>query len=201
MVKKMLPIAPLMIEHRLIERMIGIIEKELQQLQSQNPNSMNLPLLKHAVEFIQFYADKTHHGKEEDILFRELKTKQMKESHTQTMNHLIEEHKFGRKTTGNLRKALNKFESGDQSQLIVIREELGTLVEFYPQHIDTEDNHFFKEVMQYFSAEEQQTILNEGRVFDRKMIHRRYLQMVQNYEHTYFPEKASESDENWLEFM
>lgn len=67
----MLPIAPLMIEHRVIEQMIGIIENEVDWC-DQN-GSINIELVDAVIDFIQNYGDRCHHGKEEDILFRELK--------------------------------------------------------------------------------------------------------------------------------
>ena len=66
----MLPIAPLMIEHRLIEKMIVVIRKEIDRYESEG--NINPEFIDAAVDFIHVYADKCHHGKEEDILFRDL---------------------------------------------------------------------------------------------------------------------------------
>ena len=54
------------------------------------------------VDFIRTYADQTHHGKEEDILFRELKKREISPEHDKIMKELIDEHILGRKTTGEL---------------------------------------------------------------------------------------------------
>ena len=61
---------PLMIEHRLIERMISQIKNALAQIES--TQKVDPLLVDTAVDFIRMYADRTHHGKEEDILFRDL---------------------------------------------------------------------------------------------------------------------------------
>ena len=61
---------PLMIEHRLIERMISIIKDALIQIES--TQEVDPVFVDTAVDFIRTYADRTHHGKEEDILFRDL---------------------------------------------------------------------------------------------------------------------------------
>ena len=69
----MLPISPLMIEHRVIERMIRITRLKLEEFRRTNePNEAFIEAL---VDFIRTYADQNHHGKEEDILFRDLKKK------------------------------------------------------------------------------------------------------------------------------
>ena len=52
-----------------------------------------------AVDFIRVYADCTHHGKEEDILFRDLRTKHLSEADRRMMDRLIQEHVFSRDTT------------------------------------------------------------------------------------------------------
>jgi len=46
------------------------------------------------------------------------------------------------------------------------------LIEFYPKHIEKEDKHFFQPVMTYFSQEELTSMLEKGRRFNRKMIHK-----------------------------
>ena len=68
---------PLMIEHRLIERMLEIIKRVLTKIEAQN--QIDPLFVDTAVDFIKVYADRTHHGKEEDILFRELDNKPMNE--------------------------------------------------------------------------------------------------------------------------
>ena len=74
-----MPVGPLMIEHRLIERMIALIEKELQSIEASE--KVNLPFTDSAIDFIKTYADRTHHGKEEDILFKNLEEKTISGDH------------------------------------------------------------------------------------------------------------------------
>ena len=47
-----------------------------------------------AVDFIRVYADRTHHGKEEDIMFNELRGKELSNEDRQLMNELIEDDIF-----------------------------------------------------------------------------------------------------------
>jgi hemerythrin-like domain-containing protein len=61
---------PLMVEHRLIERMISLIKHELAQIES--TRKIDSVFVDTVVDFIHMYADRTHHWKEEDILFRDL---------------------------------------------------------------------------------------------------------------------------------
>lgn len=61
--KKMLPVAPLMIEHRLIERIIPHMMREMHRIEKDGePDPV---FIEKAVDFFRTYADRTHHGKEE----------------------------------------------------------------------------------------------------------------------------------------
>ena len=94
----MLPIGPLIIEHRLIERMIGFMKKHVASFH--NKREVNPEFLETAVDFTRTYADSCHHGKEEDILLTELSKKKRKNVHKGIMEELVEEHRWGRKPVG-----------------------------------------------------------------------------------------------------
>lgn len=172
----MMPIGPLMIEYRLIERMIALIAEEAQRIkQGHSPDNA---FLRAAVDFIQTYADRLHHGKEEDILFRELAKKPLSAAHRTTMDELVQEHAQGRENTQKLAAAHMRFASGEQSAAAEIAERLDKLAKFYPKHIDKEDRHFFIPVMAYFSQAEQAAMLAECNDFDRQFIHGTYKNIV-----------------------
>jgi len=167
-----MPFGPLMTEHRLIERMIALMGKELERIRKEK--RVNYEFIEIAVDFIRTYADRLHHGKEEDILFRELKVKRLEENHRKTMEELIEEHRWGRKTVKELIDANKKYKEGDENTIETITRCLQDLFNFYPQHIEKEDKHFFIPVMNYFSQLEQESMLEEELEFDRNFIHEIY---------------------------
>ena len=169
--------APLMIEHRLIERMIVIITGMISKIEKEN--KADPVLIDTAVDFIRTYADKTHHGKEEEILFRDLKERKLSEADRRLMNDLIEEHVLGRKLTGSLIKANDRYRNGDSGALSEIIAGLRLLIDFYPKHIEKEDKVFFPAARQYFSEQEDQAMLEEFWEFDRKMIHDKYISVVE----------------------
>ena len=171
---------PLMIEHRLIERMLSALENVVTTIDDENtvdPVTIDL-----AVDFIRVYADRTHHGKEEDILFRDLKTKPLSEEDARIMNELIEEHVFGRETTQALVDANTRYRGGDPAALADIADKLRTLIDFYPKHIAKEDKIFFPAARAYFTDQEDQAMLAEFYTFDRKMIHEKYETLVGHFE-------------------
>lgn len=167
---------PLMIEHRLIERMLNIIQDTLTQVEI--TKKVDPQFIDQAVDFIRTYADRTHHGKEEDILFRDLRKKGLSGEDQRVMDELIAEHIFGRNTTKALVEANSRYRNGDSSALEDIASCLRTLVEFYPRHIEKEDKIFFPAARAYFSEAEDQAMLAEFLDFDRKMIHEKYTSIV-----------------------
>jgi hemerythrin-like domain-containing protein len=171
---------PLMIEHRLIERMISLIKDALAQIEA--TRKVDPVFVDTAVDFIRIYADRTHHGKEEDILFRDLRKRSLSAEDQRVMKELIEEHIFGRQTTKALVEANTRYRNGDESALAEIAGRLQTLVEFYPKHIEKEDKIFFPASRAYFTDEEDQAMLAEFWEFDRKMIHEKYRSVVEGLE-------------------
>lgn len=172
--------APLMIEHRLIERMLSLIKNALEQIES--TRKIDPLFVDTAVDFIRTYADRTHHGKEEAILFRELSKRPLSPEDQRIMNELIEEHTHGRQTTKALVEANTCYRNGDESALADIITKLRTFVDFYPVHIEKEDKVFFPASRAYFTDEEDKAMLDEFWEFDRKMIHEKYKSLIQTLE-------------------
>jgi len=176
----MMPIGPLMIEHRLIERMIAQLKRRLDALES--TGEIDPGFVDEAVDFIRSYADRCHHGKEEDILFRELGTRALSGEHRRVMDELVQEHKHARETVGALVAATRRYRDGDRGAAADIAAALRELVGMYPAHIEKEDKHFFVPVMSYFTKAEQDAMLEEGHELDRKLIHERFGKVVEDLE-------------------
>jgi hemerythrin-like domain-containing protein len=176
----MMPVGPLMIEHRLIERMVKQLQEELNCIERMK--TVDPVFVDTAVDFFRFYADRCHHGKEEDILFAALASKPLADEHRETMDRLVEEHVFARRTVGQLLLDKDRFLSGKQDALSDIRKGIQALLDLYPKHIEREDKHFFLPVMDYLSIEEQEEMLHRFAEFDRKLIRERYRTVLEELE-------------------
>jgi len=172
----MLPIGLLMREHRLIERMVTNVQKELHNVTYEL--KMDPIFIDQAVDFFRIYADKTHHGKEEEILFKQLKDKNLKPDDQSMMEGLIAEHAAMRTTVSNLLEAKNSYLRGEARAFGEVKSLLTKLVMAYPPHIEKEDKHFFYPSMEYFTTAEQDKMLKEFYDFDREMIHEKYISVV-----------------------
>jgi hemerythrin-like domain-containing protein len=168
----------LMIEHRLIEKMIKLMTFTLKQIASEG--KVDPFFIDTAVDFIRIYADRTHHGKEEDILFLALEKKNLSADDRRIMKELIDEHVLGRDTSKALVEATCRY--GEVSALTDIARNLKILVDFYPVHIAKEDNVFFPASRSYFTDDEDQAMLAQFLEFDQKMIHEKYASVIKELE-------------------
>lgn len=74
-VRILLPIDPLMSEHRLIERVIKQVNEELHDIRE--TNNVNSNFIDVATDFLGTYSDRCHESKEEVISFRDLAKKNL----------------------------------------------------------------------------------------------------------------------------
>ncbi len=174
----MLPAGPLMIEHRLIEKMIAILKSGLAEIEAKK--TFNPSFIEKAVDFFRTYADRTHHGKEENILFKVLAEKKMSVEHKAILDELIREHVFARQKVKDLQEAARR-SSKNAGALKDVIDSIRTLTSFYPAHIQKEDKRFFLPVMEYLAETEKNRMLKDFEEFDRKMIHEKYTLIVENF--------------------
>ena len=159
-------------EHRLIEQIVTPLETELRYISHQK--KVHPQFIFTVVDFFRTYADKYHHGKEEDILFHELKKKKLIPEHQQIMLELTEEHRFARRTVGELEKATGKWRKGYETALNTVADDLRKLIELYPRHIEKEDKHFFFPIQEYFTKKEREQLLQKGYDFDQNFTNHNY---------------------------
>jgi len=176
------PAGPLMAEHRVIERMLKVLEGQLTVMAE--TRAVDPGLIDTAVDFIRTYADRCHHGKEEDILFSQLADKPLGDDLAASMAGLVTDHVHGRKMTRSLAEANDRYRSGDTAAISDIESCVRDLTEFYPVHIEKEDRHFFKPCLEYFTDAEKQAMLAEFDEFDRALIHEKYRSIVEELERT-----------------
>lgn len=168
----MKPRGPLMIEHRLIEKMLNLTRKELEIIKKDQV--VDPVFIDTIVDFIRTYADRTHHGKEEDILFKALESKELHDVDRKKLQELVDEHVSARQIVKELVEATESYKNGDNKSMGTIIDKLTFLINFYPAHIEKEDKVFFPDTEKYFPPEELDRMLDDFWEFDKKMIHEKY---------------------------
>jgi hemerythrin-like domain-containing protein len=131
------------------------------------------------IDFAETYAHRVHHGKEEEILFRELHAKDLESEHRQMMEVLAREHVEMRAFVHDLVEALEAYRGGDRERLSAIREALNGLIEIYPGHLEREEAEFFPTVEDYLDEDEMRVLMEAMAGHDRGVLHERYGRLVE----------------------
>jgi hemerythrin-like domain-containing protein len=124
-------------EHQLILRMIALLETNTRLLEEGKFRDWQFFL--DGVDFIRNYADRFHHAKEEDVLFRELVKNGMPEQNSPVAAMLMA-HDQGRSHVRALEEAAQKALAGEPGQIPTIAENARGYAALLRDHIDKEDH-------------------------------------------------------------
>jgi hemerythrin-like domain-containing protein/rubredoxin len=170
----------LMIEHRLIERIIPALLKE--RLKIEQGAGADTQFIREAADFLHTYADLVHHGKEENVLFLRLKTKSISPTERSLMDELFDEHRQARENVQALLASAAAYDGGDKNQTGEIMKRLDFLIELYPRHIKNEDEIFFPDALNYFSAPEMAEMSVEMKEVDQRIPSGKYYPAMKLWE-------------------
>ncbi len=101
------PIDDLVNEHKGIITMLHIMQKISSKIQKRD--NIEKDHIHKIIEFLSNFADKCHHGKEEDILFPEMAKNP---ENTILINELLGEHRAGRDYIRGMKNSLDDFSTG-----------------------------------------------------------------------------------------
>lgn len=176
------PVGLLMREHRLIERIIFVMRDEIDSINK--TKTIDKGKFFTIIDFIASYVDRTHHGKEEDILFKAILKKNISKEHRDMVDELVKEHGISRMTTRELKNQIDKYKKSSDQKYILgeVTKNIEILIELYPRHIEKEDKEFFLPVLNYFTVPERQEMINKFYDFDRIVIHKKYEEVIESLE-------------------
>jgi hemerythrin-like domain-containing protein len=136
----MKPTDELKAEHRAIERMLRILTAVSDRLESgEQINPRHLPQI---VEFIQVFADRCHHGKEEDRLFPLMEQRGLPR-HVGPIAVMLDDHKVGRSLIQRMGDALSDAREGSPEAARRYADAAASYVELLRDHIAKEDGVLF----------------------------------------------------------
>lgn len=95
-------------EHENISKFLDIVEKECVDILE--GKKLNPDFFKRAIYFIRNYADKKHHGKEEDFLFKEMSANLGQAAQKVIQYGMLAEHQMARATVMILEDAIENYE-------------------------------------------------------------------------------------------
>jgi hemerythrin-like domain-containing protein len=123
-------------EHKLILRMIALLEKNVELLEAGRFTDWNFFL--DGVDFIRHYADRFHHAKEEDVLFQALVKNGMPEQNSPVAAMLMA-HDQGRAFVRGMEQAAQRALAGEPAPVAAIAENARGYIALLRDHIDKED--------------------------------------------------------------
>lgn len=154
-------------EHRQIEKALEILEKAVRSGVS-DPE-----LYERLADFFSGYADRIHHGKEEEILFKVLK-RTAPEHILEIVSALESDHVTGRDLVGKMRKNSENFDSLKDFAL--------SYVSFLRDHILREDEGLFPSMHPYLSRDEEEIIASEFEKVDAERSRDHYEELLRDIE-------------------
>jgi hemerythrin-like domain-containing protein len=170
-------------EHRIIERMLGILNAAATKVdQGQGLPPQFFPKV---VDFIRNFADKCHHGKEEDTLFPALEEHGIPKQ-TGPLAVMLAEHDQGRTYVRGMDEANKRYANGDKKALEAALDNARGYSELLRQHIDKEDNILYVMADQVLTDTKQQELLRIFGEVERERIgsgkHEEYVKLVEDLE-------------------
>jgi hemerythrin-like domain-containing protein len=168
-------------EHKLILRMIALVEKNTELLEQGKFRNWQFYL--DAVDFIRNYADRFHHAKEEDVLFVELIENGMPEKQS-PIEAMLMEHDQGRAHVRAIEDAAQKALDGETGQAAIIAENAKGYAALLRGHIEKEDDILYPLAERVLPEKVRSRMLDAYTQAEAKTpeLEDKYLKLVESYE-------------------
>ena len=151
------PYATLAREHRLIERALGILARFCDE--AVRTKTLDPAFARELLRFIREFADRTHHLKEERILFPAIDARSFFPG-----CGLLSEHELGRLRVRNMAAAVERWSAGDAEARMAFVRQARSYVSLLQAHIAKEDDCLARVTAASFPGDEERQAL--AREFD-----------------------------------
>ncbi len=145
-------------DHEVICNMLNVLEKMTMRLQ--RGDKLNSEHLQTIIEFLQLFADKFHHGKEETHLFPTMETAGISKEHG-PIGVMLSEHDMGRGFIKGIKTALEKYHLGIHSAVRDIIENGQNYITLLRNHIHKENNILFPMADRVIGGEKANSLYSE----------------------------------------
>jgi len=167
-------------EHRVIERVLGAVEKLLAA-----PPVSSLSHWKKALDFISNFADQCHHLKEEKLLFPAMEAHGIPQEGG-PIGVMLMEHEEGRSHVRAMRAAVEGLERGETSGVESLLSHARGYVRLLKEHIQKEDEILFRIADDCIPSGEQTALLKSFEEHESSEmgagVHEKYLAIAQELE-------------------
>lgn len=163
----MTPTGQLQEEHQGITLMLRILEKVCARMKAQERVDPNH--LERVVEFFRVFADKCHHGKEEDLLFPEMEKAGIPRERG-PIGVMLAEHTQGRAFVRGMGEAASRYKQGEPRSRTEFVENARNYISLLTQHIQKENNVLFPMGDRVLSKEKQEKLVEGFENLEREKI-------------------------------
>jgi hemerythrin-like domain-containing protein len=180
----MLPTDELMNEHRVIERMLGIVSSACDR--TEDGQIVERELFVAAADFFKNFADKCHHGKEEKLLFERMQARGVS-GEVGPIAVMLREHQDGRAHVKKITELSGqKLSKKTMDELIKASR---SYVDLLSKHIQKEDNILYPLANQILTEEDQEELERGFEAVEEKImglgVHEKYHHMIEEWEKRY----------------
>lgn len=174
-------------EHKNIRRILRVARNISYQLMINGEYDLeDLPKI---IDFVRTYADKHHHGKEEDILFETMKKELEAIAKSGAITGMYIEHDMGRLYMSNLEKAIEAFKSGNDIARLDIIANTISYTDLLDRHIEKENTALYKLAEKMLSDHSKSFIDEESRKIEELAsesgLQNKYISLIEELENKY----------------
>ena len=163
----MKPTEQLIREHDAIKIMLRIMEKVSQKLEA--GERADVEHLDSIIDFIRTFADKCHHGKEEELLFTAMVESGIP-GKGGPIGVMLSEHESGRKYVRGIIDGIAKYKKGEDKAELQIADNARNYVALLTLHIDKEDNVLYPMADMHLTEDKKRELLEEFERVERGKI-------------------------------
>lgn len=152
-------------EHKIILKVINKLNEESDKIEK--GEEINKEFFTKAIDFIRNYADKFHHAKEEDILFKEINN--CENMHCNPVEQMLNEHEISRDLIKNLEEGIKE---NDKEKVIENARQYAILLK---EHISKEDDILYPMADDALTNESKEQMLKQFKEIEQKKEKEKYL--------------------------
>ncbi|NLW25000.1 MAG: hemerythrin domain-containing protein [Clostridia bacterium] len=179
-------ISLLMEEHQYILRFLKVARKMAQKILDEG--ELEPDHFYKLIDFVRNFADKYHHCKEEDVLFKIMEEDIGTAAKEGPVKGMLVEHDLARIYMTRLKQALQKYESGEVDVKLDIIANVVSYTHLLQQHINTEDNTLYPYAQRMLKPEslaKLETLVTKEQNEENERIKAKYLELLRFLEKTY----------------
>jgi hemerythrin-like domain-containing protein len=170
-------------EHQAIKRVLAVLQQAARDISNGKQHAPEV--FEQAVDFIRNFADKCHHMKEEDILFKEMEKKGIPVQGG-PIGVMLLEHEKGRVLVRAMAEAIPGYAQGVAQARMALADHLRGYANLLAQHIDKEDNILYPMANQRLNPQEQASLRARFEQVEKEemgpAVHEHYHDLVANLE-------------------